>query len=511
MNLKKDSFLQGKKYQIEEVLGQGGFGITYLAKQVALNRRVAIKEFFMKTLCNRDDATSQVTVGSAGSLETVERFRQKFVKEALNIAEFNHPNIIRIYDVFEENDTAYYVMEYIESGTLSDLGKISEEKALRYIRQVADALSYIHERSINHLDIKPANILINNLDNAVLIDFGLSKRYDSSGQQTSTTPVGISHGYAPVEQYKQGGVGVFSPSTDIYALGATLYKLLTGNVPPDANEVFDQGLPPMSDEISENTRLAIIAAMQPQRKNRPQSVAEFLNMLDGVTTKSKPAVKQKNEPEVVISEETELILADEEHLDNPNNKFNKQRFIKIASIVIATLLMLVGAYFGISALLDSSESPTEENKIITEIKDYSYTNSIGKSVVNYAGAVSPDTIPNGEGTAVHPDGDYKWVYKGMYENGLRNGYGICELNDTINGTHQHIVIEGTYENDVIKEGKYIDKNTNVQFEGVFRKNGDFNEGKLIYSDNTYFEGKFKNNEQFKGKMYDASGNLVYEY
>ena len=272
------------EYRIERELGHGGFGVTYLATQVGLNRRVAIKEFFMSEYCERDADTSQVSLGTSGSRDTVERFKKKFIKEAQNIACLKHPHIISIHDVFEDNGTAYYVMEYLEYGSLADLvkrqGRLSEADALRYTRQIADALRYIHARKMNHLDVKPGNILIDETDHAVLIDFGLSKRYDDEGNQTSTTPVGISHGYAPLEQYKKSGVGTFSPATDIYSLGATLYKLITGATPPDANDVNDDGLPPFPSYVSSATGTAIEQAMQPRRKDRPQSVDAFLALLD---------------------------------------------------------------------------------------------------------------------------------------------------------------------------------------------------------------------------------------
>jgi serine/threonine protein kinase len=247
MILPSGAILQGGRYQIERELGHGGFGFTYLATQKGLNRKVAIKEFFMRDYCERDANTSQVSLGTSGSREMIERFRRKFIKEAQNIAMLNHANIIRIYDVFEEHGTAYYVMEYLDRGSLAEMvkqrGRLTETDALRYIRQIADALSYIHERKMNHLDVKPGNILIDETDHVVLIDFGLSKRYDDEGNQTSTTPVGISHGYAPFEQYRKGGVGTFSPATDIYSLGATLYKLVTGETPPEADVVGEDGLP----------------------------------------------------------------------------------------------------------------------------------------------------------------------------------------------------------------------------------------------------------------------------
>lgn len=304
--LKTNAVLQNGKYRIEGVLGQGGFGITYLATQVVLNRKVTIKEFFMKELCNRDEQTSQVSVPSMGSVDTVARFRAKFVKEAQTIAALNNPHIIHIHDIFEENGTTYYVMDYLSGGSLSDLvqrdGILAEATARGYIRQVADALSYIHARNINHLDIKPSNVLIDGNGNAVVIDFGLSKRYDETGSQTSTTPVGISHGFAPLEQYQPGGVSTFSPATDIYSLGATLYKLLSGQTPPNATALLDADLDLSRLSASPTTKVAIAAAMQPKRKGRPQTVEAFIAMLD---EKVVPSVAVPMQP--TVDEEATVI------------------------------------------------------------------------------------------------------------------------------------------------------------------------------------------------------------
>ena len=283
MFLSTDSILQGGKYRILSLLGQGGFGITYLAEHTLLGRKVAVKEFFMKDVCNRED-DSRVSVPSLGSRELVEKFRIKFLKEARLIATFNNPHIISVYDVFEENGTAYYVMEYLEGKSLSALvaggAGIDEEVAVRYVRQVAKALSDIHSRNLLHLDVKPANIMLKESGEAVLIDFGISKHYDEAGSQTSSGLVGLSEGYAPMEQYKKGGISSFSPATDIYSLGATLYKLLTGITPPHASDVYDDGLPALPDGISADVRRAVEAAMQPRRRERPQSAAEFIALLD---------------------------------------------------------------------------------------------------------------------------------------------------------------------------------------------------------------------------------------
>ena len=338
MSLQSGCSLQAGKYRIESVLGQGGFGVTYRGVQVALERPVAIKEFFMKEYCERDEATSHVTLGSQGSRELVERFRQKFIKEARLIAALKNPHIINIYDIFEENGTAYYVMDYIDGGSLKDevarRGALPEEEALTYVRQIGEALGYVHARKILHLDVKPANVLLSDDKVAVLIDFGISKRYDESGSQTSSAPVGISKGFAPLEQYAQGGVSGFAPCTDIYSLGATLYYLVTGNTPPEANELYDEGFPPFPPHLSASTVKAIRWAMQPRRKERPQSVDEFLSAwsensvatschVDGETTAvlspqeetllasgvSAPVGKPRSEKNTVISEDEETIFS----------------------------------------------------------------------------------------------------------------------------------------------------------------------------------------------------------
>ena len=285
MQLQPGTYLQGDKYRIISTLGSGGFGITYLAEQTMTERKVCIKEFFPKSLLAREDDSRSVRALSNELANDSVRFKAKFIKEAKTIASLKHPSIVQVFDAFEENGTAYYVMDYIEGESLSSIikryGALNEATAVHYIRQVADALNHIHERKIMHLDIKPGNVMLRSKDNSViLIDFGLSKHYDAqSGEATSTTPVGVSHGFAPLEQYRQGGVKEFSPETDIYSLGATLYYLVTGTVPPEAADVADEGLPSLPTHLSNETRLTIERAMADRRKQRPHSIGEFLAIL----------------------------------------------------------------------------------------------------------------------------------------------------------------------------------------------------------------------------------------
>lgn len=366
--LTTNTLLQGGRYKIEKVLGQGGFGITYLAIQSGLERKVAIKEFFMKELCGRDESTSHVTLGTEGSRETVTRFREKFLKEARNIAKLNHPNIVRIIDVFEENGTAYYVMEYAENGSLADKvkreGYLTEPVATRYIKQVAEALDYIHQQKMNHLDVKPANIMLNEKDEAVLIDFGLSKQYDATtGNQTSTTPVGISHGYAPIEQYKEGGVQDFSPETDIYALGATFFKLLTGITPPSATDIMEDGLPIQelkAKVVSSDAIAAISKAMEPRKRDRIKNASLFIEGLKGDanrTSESKSSEAENEETMLVSSKqerdnETTLLNLKQQNVENERKR-------KVSEV---------------DALKEKAEDECNEASIDTHIKKVGPTN-----------------------------------------------------------------------------------------------------------------------------------------
>lgn len=315
MLLKKGTLLQGGKYKIEKVLGQGGFGITYLATQINLNRKVAIKELFMKDMCCREEDTNQVYYISSDS-NFVDNFKNKFIKEAQTISSLNHRNIIRIHDTFEENGTAYYAMEYIDGCSISDIlkqqGKLQEDVAIQFIKEVAEALNYIHSKHINHLDIKPSNIMVRQVDNSVvLIDFGVAKQYDLlTDEGTTSTPVGVSHGYSPLEQYSDGGVQNFSPQSDIYALGATLYTMVVGEKPPHAVSISQNGSPTIPNTISPNIRNAITAAMKLKRSERPQSVSSFVNILNGLDCNEETVVitKQKKSKRPIVLASTLLLL-----------------------------------------------------------------------------------------------------------------------------------------------------------------------------------------------------------
>ena len=288
--LPPNSILNGKNYQycIEKVLGQGSFGITYLAKikllgslgNLQTNVTVAVKEFFMQDFNSR--SSSLVLSGSNSDL--YHNYRKDFIREANNLSKLKHPNIVKVLESFEENNTAYFSMEYIEGCNLNDYiqsnGCLSERESLDNLSQIIEALSCMHNNKMLHLDIKPLNIMRRTNGELVLIDFGLSKQFNANGEPESSTHIGRGTlGYAPLEQtnYKKGDG--FSPTLDIYALGGTLYKMLTGITPPDASTIFNDGFPKNSMQkmgIGQNVISLNLWMMEPMKKKRPQTTEELL-------------------------------------------------------------------------------------------------------------------------------------------------------------------------------------------------------------------------------------------
>ena len=311
MHLKNNTLLQGGKYKIDRFIASGGFGCTYEAHHTLLDERVALKEFFVSDFCNRDERTGQVSVGTQSKGALYVKLKKKFMDEARALYKMKHPGIVRVIDVFEENGTAYYAMEYIDGESLSDVvkkrGKLPEAEAVGYIRQVAEALKYVHSLNRLHLDIKPGNIMLNKDGKAVLIDFGASKHYDDETGENTSTLLGINtKGYAPVEQVNQSFKS-FSPATDIYALGATLYKLLTGITPPPSTMLVSEeaSLAPLPSTVSPSTRKAVESAMQLLRKNRPQTIDAWMQLLSGAASNDNDRDSRHDE-QTVVAEVTVL-------------------------------------------------------------------------------------------------------------------------------------------------------------------------------------------------------------
>ncbi|WP_278910023.1 serine/threonine protein kinase [Leyella stercorea] len=301
------TLLHGGTYKIEKILGQGSFGITYLAEHTNLGKKVAIKEFFMKELNSRGEDGS-ITGMSDSSLS--QNYCQKFKKEAINLSRLDHPNIVRVTDSFSENGTFYYVMDFIEGQNLNDYIKshyIDEAEAVSIIKSVADALIYMHEeKHMLHLDLKPGNVMRRNSDGHVfLIDFGLSKHYSTDGQPETSTTIGLgTAGYAPIEQGNQAKNGEFRPTIDVYALGATFYKLLTRETPPPASDLVsdDELLENKLREkrVSDNLIEIVTEAMCPNVRKRTQTIREFKNAFDGIKAEANPTTNNVSSNETVV-------------------------------------------------------------------------------------------------------------------------------------------------------------------------------------------------------------------
>ena len=335
--LKINSILDSgiRQYKIEKILGQGSFGITYLAStrikvegplgNIETPIKVAIKEFFMRDLNGRTEST--VTCSTQSGL--YDKYKDKFIKEAQSLSKLSHPHIIKVLEVFENNNTQYYVMEYCEGGSLDDKisarGGLSEEETLKYTGQIMSALSYMHAHHMLHLDLKPGNVMLRSNGEAVLIDFGLSKQFDESGHpESSTTIGGGTPGYAPLEQSNYDGRG-FPKTMDVYALGGTMFKMLTGNRPPEASMILNYGFPTeelQNHNVSQHLISCIAKAMSFRVSERPQDIESLERLLesDASSSESTQLVSSPVTDEATVMVETETPKKEAPKEETPKNE-----------------------------------------------------------------------------------------------------------------------------------------------------------------------------------------------
>ena len=405
--LKSGATLQGKSYTytIQKVLGQGAFGITYLANtqveisgalgEINTTIQVAIKEFFMKEINGREDNT--VTSGSKGGV--YDKYKQKFAREAENLSKLHHPNIVKVLEYFEANNTVYYAMEYVEGGNLDKYIEqkdgLPEAECVKYAKQIGSALSYMHAHKMLHLDLKPGNVMLRKNGDAVLIDFGLSKQYDDNGNpETSTTIGGGTPGYAPIEQSDYHEGKSFPVTMDVYALGATMYKMLTGVRAPEASAILNDGFPAyelQKHQVSDEMIAHIAKAMSALKKDRPQSVEAFLTSLGGEETSL-----NLNGNEDTIKPDKDIVRP-AKPIANPTPAQNSSKNKIYIASGVAAVLIIAGI---ITYMVSKRQSDTVEDISLTE---WLPTNdSLQTSVMNDTASITTHVAQQTETTSSQP-------------------------------------------------------------------------------------------------------------
>lgn len=273
----------GGRYVIERVLGIGGFGITYYVRHVELGVHYAVKEFFISGKCVRENDRSTVLLQNIDQSRYA-KLKKRFADEARTLVTLNNPHVVRVIDIFEENNTSYIVMEYVPGITLQqkvdDEGKMSVPEAINCIGQLAEALSYIHDKHILHRDVKPDNVMITPDNRIVLVDFGSAREFVNDEVQNQTAIV--TQGYAPIEQYAANGKK--GNYTDIYAMGGVFYFALTGEKPMDAfSRTQEEMKSPkeLDPDIPNAVNKTIMKAMAMKPEDRYQTVRDFMVDLVG--------------------------------------------------------------------------------------------------------------------------------------------------------------------------------------------------------------------------------------
>lgn len=508
-------------YKITSVLGQGSFGITYRAKvemrgalgTLDSNMYVAIKEFFMKEVNGRDNTS--VTSGSTSRDGLFEYYREKFEREARNLSTLQHKNIVRVLESFQANGTVYYAMEYISGQSLDSViikaphHCLDAATALGYTQQLGSALSFMHGKGMLHLDVKPANAMVKDDGTVVLIDFGLSKQYAANGEPESSTKVGAgTPGYAPLEQasYREGKG--FPTMMDVYALGGTLYKMLTGQRPPEASEILNDGFPigeMKQHGVPPQVAACVRKAMAPLKKDRYKTIDQLLNALAQcslhggsydelneatsiaevdvigvVKPQPTPQPKVTPQPKPQVTPQPKVVPVPSSSIDEEEKKSNKSK-------------MVIGAVVAVAAIIAFNAVPrggkTTGGKTVPDtieaIETHEITDTIPFMCADYTngwwmGTVNKDNQPAGKGVFYFRDDDKdgRSVYRGCIYRGAREDMGKATL---------------TYKN-----GNY--------YEGTFSNNS-FDKGTLwIFTDSLVYVGTFLNNDFYKGTLYRIIGD-----
>lgn len=509
-------------YRIDSYLSSGGFGNTYVATNIEFDERVAIKEFFIKGVTQRDDNQTTVSVSNIENKDSYLTQREKFKKEARRLRKINNEHLVKVHDLFDENGTTYYVMDYVDGENLSEwlkrTGRPMTESEVRLILpQILDALKVVHEDGFCHLDIKPSNIMLDKGGKIKLIDFGASKQLGANGTLTTNAPTAFAQtpGYAPREQMEQN-LDKIGPWTDIYALGATLYNLLTNNKPPLPTDIDDD----MSEDkhnalpFPENVggmKYLVLQMMKTNRLQRPQSIDAIISAEKTRREEPKQTPIQNSASEKAMAYDDEAtIIAEprpkrERKTEAPKPKpkesdsgysqtppkqetYTSSRIednggeghdktiiiLMVAVLVIVVLFFFNGGSCGRGS--DSAQEPTPAptETIVQKVERMQFTTAIGGC--QYTGPVDEQRQPNGWGEAFFNDGRY---YHGSFEHGVLTG-DDCYF-------------------------KYANGDT---FRGKFRNNAFYYGTYTIASDGSYYVGSYKNGQPDGGTWYNKNGKVI---
>ena len=370
--LRKETRLIGR-YTIKGVLGQGGFGITYLGMDELYQRKVAIKEFFPQGIVTRNtEYEDTVTVTYVEEKADYEKGKERFLKEARTMAKFSkNEGIVKVLDFFEINNTAYIVMEYLEGITLKQYirenQRITLEELVRLLVPLIESLDEIHSQGMIHRDISPDNIMVLPDGRIKLMDFGAARDYTKFGEKTLS--IVLKPGYAPPEQYQTHGIQ--GPWTDIYALCATMYKCITGETPPDAiDRVIDDHLKKISEfgiTIPPQVESVIIKGMSVSAKDRYQDIKDFCEDLYGGYEEIPASENEEIEIEQVLIKENvenkvkKKTSVQEVKSKTDNKKYRQQKKLSGKAVLAVILcILLVGG--GVKLYSDKREQQIAEQK-----------------------------------------------------------------------------------------------------------------------------------------------------
>ena len=508
-------------YRIDSYLSSGGFGNTYVATNIEFDERVAIKEFFIKGVTQRDDNQTTVSVSNIENKDSYLTQREKFKKEARRLRKINNEHLVKVYDLFDENGTTYYVMDYVDGENLSErlkrIGRPMTESEVRLILpQILDALKVVHEDGFCHLDIKPSNIMLEKGGKIKLIDFGASKQLGANGTLTTNAPTAFAQtpGYAPREQMEQN-LDKIGPWTDIYALGATLYNLLTNNKPPLPTDIDDDmsedkhNALPFPESVGEMKYL-VLQMMKPNRLQRPQSIDAIISAektrkeepkqtpkaaktsqsssaYDDEATiiaEPKPKKERKTETPKPKPKETNPGYSQtppkqdtytSSHIeDNGGGELSKNTIILMVGALLFVVLFVLYHVSESTSAPDQEPTPAPTETTVQKVERMQYTTAIGGC--QYTGPVDEQRQPNGFGEAYFNDGRY---YYGSFEHGVLTG-------------------DNCYF-------KYANGDT---FRGKFRNNSFYYGTYTIASDGSYYVGSYNYGQPNGGTWYNKNGKVI---